>query len=414
MKNKILKALLSLTIALSLWTYVVTVVSPNSDRHYNNISVTLQGESLLRERGLMVITQEIPAVSLHLEGSRTDLDKLNNSNISLTADVSKIYDPGAHSLRFTPSYPGDVVSSAITVLSQNPVSISVEVEEWESKTVPVDVQYTGTLPESYVVDLENKKLDVEDVAISGPKSVIDKITTAKIEVDITDRTESISDSFRYTLCDKAGKAVDAQLVTTDVDQIALDLRIIRIKEVALELNVIDGGGATSATTEITVEPTTIRVSGSDSQLEGLESLVLGTVDLAEMPEDTELMFPIKLPEGMENETGVTEAKVTVRFSNLATTTLKVTNFRLINVPKGLNVELITQALEVQLRGPKSQIDQLEASGVVALIDMTDAQAGTVKVNAQITSDAKDVGAVGTYPVSATVQSADKTTLAKRG
>ena len=105
MKNKILKALLSLAIALSLWAYAVTVVSPNSDRHYNNVSVTLQGESLLRERGLMITTQEFPTVSLHLEGSRTDLDKLNNANITLTADVSRIYDPGTHSLRFTPTYP---------------------------------------------------------------------------------------------------------------------------------------------------------------------------------------------------------------------------------------------------------------------------------------------------------------------
>ena len=405
MKNKILKALLSLAIALSLWAYAVTVVSPNSDRHYNNISVTLQGESLLRERGLMITTQDFPTVSLHLEGSRTDLDKLNNSNISLTADVSKIYDPGTHSLRFTPTYPGDVASGGITVLSQDPVSITVEVEEWESKTVPVDVQYSGNLPEAYIADTENKKLNVEDVAISGPKSVIDKIATARVDVDLSKRTESISEEFQYTLCDRAGKAVDAQLVTTDVDNVTLDLRIAKIKELALSLNVVDGGGATSATTEIVIEPKTIRVSGSDSQMEGLENLELGTIDLKEMAEDAELTFPIKLPEGLENETGVTEAKVTVRFSNLATKTLKVTNFKLINVPKGLNVKLITQALEVQMRGPKGQITRLEAKDLVAIVDMTDVQIGTVKVNAQITGDNPDVGAVGIYPVSATVKNA---------
>ena len=405
MKNKILKALLSLAIALSLWAYAVTVVSPNSDRHYNNISVTLQGETLLRERGLMITTQEFPTVSLHLEGSRTDLDKLNNANIALTADVSKIYDPGTHSLRFTPTYPGEVASSGITVLSQNPVSISVEVEEWESKTVPVDVQYTGTLPEAYIADTENRELSVESVAISGPKSTIDQIAAARIDVDLSKRTESIREEFQYTLCDNAGKAVDAQLVTTDVDSITLDLRIAQMKEIALSLNVVDGGGATGATTEIAIEPATIRVSGSASQLEGLENFELGSIDLKEMAEDAVLTFPIKLPEGLENETGVTEATVTVKFSNLATKSLKITNFKLINVPKGLNVRLITQVLEVQMRGPKGQIDKLEAKDLVAVVDMTDAQIGTVKVNAQITADNLEVGAVGTYPVSATVQNA---------
>lgn len=405
MKRKILKGLLSLAAALALWIYVVTVVSPSADRVYNNVPVILQGESLLKERGLMITTQDIPTVSVHLEGNRSDLDKLNNSNITLTADLSKIYDPGTHSLRFSSSYPGDVASGAISVLSQNPVAITVEVEERVTKQVPVEIDYTGELGEGIVADVENKQLSANEVEISGPKSVVNKITTARINVNLDERTESISEEFTYTLCNKKGKAVDAELITTDTDKINLSLRIVRIKELPLELQIIDGGGATKDTAEIVLSPETIGISGSDTQLADIEKVVLGTINLGEVLEDSVLTFPIKLPEGVINETGVTEATATVRLKGLATKTVKVSNFKLVNVPKGMSAKLITQELEIQMRGPEAQIDKLKETDITVQIDFTNAQAGTVKINAQISSDVSGVGAVGTYTVSATVKKA---------
>lgn len=406
MKRKILTALLSLAVALALWMYVVTFVSPSADRIYQSVPVVLQGESLLKERGLMVTTQEIPTVSVHLEGKRSDLDKLNSSNITLTADLSKIYDPGTHSLRFSSSYPGDVASGEISVLSQNPVAITVEVAERVSKVVPVAVYYTGELSDAFIADVENKELSATEVEIAGPKAIVDKIAEARIDVDLSDRTESIGEEFEYTLCDKKGEAVDAKLITTNVDKITLSLRIARIKEVSLNLQIIEGGGATKKTTEIVIAPETIRVSGSQSQLAAIEQVELGTINLGEMPEDAVLTFPIKLPEGVENETGVTEATATVRFKDLATKTIKVSNFKLVNVPKGMNAKLITQALEVEMRGPKTQVERLKASNVTAEIDFANTQTGTVKINAKITSTISGVGAVGSYTVSATVR-ADK-------
>ena len=405
MKRKILKGLLSLAVALALWIYVVTVVSPSADRVYNNVPVVLQGESLLKERGLMITTQDIPSVSVHLEGNRSDLDKLNNSNITLTADLSRIYDAGTHSLRFSSSYPGDVASGAISVLSQDPVSITVEVEERVTKQVPVEVDYTGELAEGILADVENKELSVQEVEISGPKSVVSKIATARINVNLDERTESISEEFTYTLCNKKGKAVDAKLITTDTEKVNLSLRIARIKEVALDLQIVDGGGATKDTTQIVLSPETIRVSGSDTQLENIEKVELGTINLGEVLEDSVFTFPIKLPEGVVNETGVTEATATVRLKDLETKTLKVSNFKLVNVPKGMNAKLITQELEVQMRGSKEQIDRLKKSDITVQVDFANAKTGTVKINAQINSSVSGVGAVGTYTVSATVKAA---------
>ena len=51
-------------------------------------------------------------------------------------------------------------------------------------------------------------LDYPTVTVVGPASVADQIEKAVIEVDLTERRESISESFRYTLCDAEGNPVD--------------------------------------------------------------------------------------------------------------------------------------------------------------------------------------------------------------
>ena len=140
MKNKLLTALLSVGVALLLWLYVVTVVSPNSDGHYNNVPITVQGEAVLQDRGLMIVSGDLPSVSLHLEGNRTDLNKINPSNISIGVDVSGIGEPGRYSLSLTqPTFLTDVPGTAITVLSKDPGTVTVEVDRRISKPVPVEL-----------------------------------------------------------------------------------------------------------------------------------------------------------------------------------------------------------------------------------------------------------------------------------
>ncbi len=402
MKNKLLTMLLSLGIAIALWFYVVTVVSPNSDKHFYNIPVTIQSEVVLQERGLMITSAELPKVSLHLEGNRSDLNKLNNSNITVSADVSRIGEAGTHSLVLTPSFPGDVPNNAITVLSRTPSVITIEVEKRDNKEIPVDIKYSGALPEDYMADKENVKLDFETITISGPKSVVDQIAMAQIVVDLDNRTESFSDQFRYSLLDAKENPVDAALVTTNAETVAMTMKIYRVKEIALNVNVIDGGGASQSTSKITIDPQVIRISGSTSQLEGLDSLELGAINLAEIYTDTTMTFPIKLPEGVNNETGLQEATVTIEFLDLETKTMTVNQFEAIDVPAGLKVDFVTQQLEIQIRGPKNSVNAVTAADVKVVVSFANEQAGNAKVKAEIVIAKDGIGAIGSYEITATL------------
>lgn len=403
MKSKLLTALLAIVIAFGLWLYVISVVSPGFENTYYNIPVNIQNESLLTERGLMITERGTPAVTLHLVGNRVDLNKLNSSNITITVDAARIYEAGKHNLSYDITYPGDIADDAVSVQSRSTSTISLTIEDRISKAVDVVVEYTGQLPEDFICDKENAVLSSQVVNVTGPKSVIDQIAQAKIQVDLEGKTQVISQDFEYTLCNENGEPVDVEKVQTDVDIIGLTVKIQRVKEIPLKLNVINGGGATEQTTSIVIQPvTSIRVSGSDSQLEKLTELELGTVDLGKLTEATVLTFPVVLPDGITNETGVNEITVDIQFPNLAMKKIDATNFVAINVPAGLEVEFITQLLEINLRGPVAMIQELKDTDVTVRVDFSNETIGTVKLNATIvvSSPYGEVGAVGSYSVSA--------------
>ena len=407
LENKLFRILLSVLIAFTLWFYVITVVSPEYDQTFSGIPVSFQGEAILEERGLMIISDKTPTVSLQLYGKRSDLSKLDNSNITITVDVSKIGAAGTHTLSTSNiSYPGDVRQDAISVLNRSPDSITLVVEQKIKKEVPVNIAYLGSVQADFIADKDNVILDYTTVTIEGPASTIDQITQAVIEVDLNDKSESFSDAYTYTLCDSSGNPVDAAYVETNVAAVNLTLYIQRVKEIPLVVTVAEGGGATESTTIIELSQQTLKISGNDTVLAQLEELVLGTIDLATIPESTTIIFPVVLPTGVTNLSNVAEVSVTVAFPELASKTFVVTNITPGNIPADMEAEILTQSMQVILRGPKSLIDLLTPDDIMIVVNLSDAQPGTftVKGNVVLSSQYAACGPIKTDSVSVTLRS----------
>lgn len=411
MKSKITSILLSLAIALGLWLYVITTISPGYVDTISGIPVIFEGETALKEKGLMITSENDTTVSLKLSGNRSDVTKLDKSNITVKVDLTKIYDPGDHQLVYTYSFPSDVPQGAITVESCDPGTIPVTVEKKDTKPVPVNVVYTGSVPEGFLDDREEAVLDYPEVKVEGPSSVVSLIDHAQIEVDLTDRTESVSESYRYTLCDAEGNPVDAEQVTTEVAEVHLDLRIQRWEEVELILTVNYGGGASEHTTRIDIVPKTIKVSGSEALLEGLGGkLNLGTVNLAEIADNKQETYEIILPEGISNLSGVDTAAVDISFIGLTIKDFTVSNIKAVNVPEGMECDLMADVIRVTLRGSTSLINSLTLDDIIATVDCSGREAGTSTVKVTISFSDKafeTIGMIGavSVPVNLTVKEA---------
>ena len=407
-ERRVTSAILSLVIAFGLWWYVVNNVSMEDDITFNNIPVVREGESVLNERNLMITEISAESVSMNLIGSREDLNKVDSGNMSVKINLTNIEEPGERiPLTYTPSYPATVANTAFEVSHKNPSVIFVSVDYRRTYEIPVQVKWTGTRSEDYLYDTENYTLDYSTVTITGPATVADQIASAQILIDLTKRTESFSESFRYTLCNAEGEPVDAQQITTNVEEVQLTAQIQQIKEVDLIADVIYAGGATPENTTITLSPEVIRVSGGKAVLEELgDTYTVCSINLADIEKSSnELKYTINLPEGVTNQTGVSEVVVTVRFTGLRTRDFLVQNIEMINVPENMTAEIINANLNVRVRGPEEELSQLTEEDITAVVDLSAAEVGTATYKATIVFDEKfpNVGAMKTSSVSATVQ-----------
>ena len=410
MKNKIWSIFLSLSVAFMLWYYVITVVSPGSTDTVYDIPVVFEGETVLTEdRGMMITSfGDNIQVDLKLSGNRTDLAKVNKGNITIKVNLAKVYDPGEHELTYDIIFPGDVPQGALTTESKYPETIKLTVEKRVKKPVEVKVNFVGSAAENFMVDTENRILDYPTINVSGPSSVIELIDHAEIEVDLTGRMESVSQNFRYTLCDAAGNPVDVALVTTDVAEVHLDVKIQRFKQIPLVVQLSYGAGAWENSVEAIIEPANISVSGGEMMLQDLNQVVLGSVDLATIEEDFETTYPIELPDGITNLSEITEATVKIRFKNLAIVELEATDITVINVPEGMEAELMNRALKVRVRGPANVMKNITPDVVKVIVDFSGKEAGSFTIKPTIVVQGEvfaQAGAVGSYSVSATLRAA---------
>ena len=407
--KKIAYVLLSLLIAIGLWVYVITTVSPEWEETYYNIPVVLENESALHDKGLMIAVDEIPKVTLKLLGNRSDLANLSSANITLVADLSKIYDSGEQRVSYDIFYPGSIPKNKIQTLSQMPQEITLTIAERRSKEVPVVPVYEGAVPDGFQTDKENLTLDRQYISITGPASVIDQIESARIQVDLEDQTETINQTYRYTLCDRKGEPVDAEQVITDVTEVKLTLKTQRYKEIQLKLDIIPGGGATVRNTVIEMDMEKIHVSGSEQLLSNLPDLKY-EIRLADIVHDTVKEFKIKLPEGVENLTGKDTLNVSIKFPGLITRSITVSNILPKNVPDGLKAEVIAKEVAVTIRGPKAQVEAMSPENLTVQVDFSEAVPGQDTYKALVYVDAGtfgDVGAVGSYSVYANVEKVDE-------
>lgn len=409
MKSKILSLLLSVFIAFGLWLYVITVVSPNSTDTIGDVPVTMVGESALEERNLIITATSSTNVDLTLTGNRSDLVEVNASNITLTADLTRIYDPGIHRLEYSISWPGSVADNAFTVENKYPAYVTITVEKKVTKEIPVEIVWNGSVPKDFMSDKENVLLNYESIVIKGPSSVVERISHAEITVDLNNQRESLDQNYRVTLCNEKHEPVDASMITVNTQEVNVKLTIHQVKEVPLVVTIVDGGGATSKTATYEITPKSIKVSGTEAALADLEQINLGTIKLADYPEAQLLNFTISLPDGVTNQSNVTEATVDLQFPGLTTREFAITGdqIKLLNVPEGMEAALITENLTVTVRGPVTDINRMTIRDITVSVDFTDAPMGTSTYKLIVTfPDAfSAVGALGKPNVSATVQEA---------
>ncbi|MCD8143752.1 MAG: hypothetical protein LUD79_00175 [Oscillospiraceae bacterium] len=400
---KILYIILSIIIAVVIWVYVDYETNDNYTTWITNIPVTFDGEDTLENRGLMIVHDESQeTVNLRVSGKRATIMKLDRSNITITVKISQITGAGEQELEYTISYPRTVSESSVTVVNKSVETITVTVMAETTATIPVKSTFTGSVATGYRAG--EIVCSPEEITVSGPEEIVETVSYALVTVSNESVTESIAADYTFTLMDENDEEVDASTLTCSTDTVAVSMNVGQTKTLELQVTVEEGGGATEDDVTIEISPATITVAGDGSTLAEIDSIDLGTIDLSEILTTQTYTKDINLPATLENVSGTTQATVTVTVSGLSVSTFTATQFNILNRPDIYTATMVTESLNVTLRGTEAALAEITAEDIIVVVDLsqidfTTGSTGAVTVGAEIYVNSDDnVGSVGSYNV----------------
>jgi len=401
--KKVFNIVFSILVAIALWLYIAYAENTVVAQQYNNVDITFEGTEIISERNLVITNIDTEAVSLRIQGNRNAISKLSKEAISLTVDVSSITTSGIFQMQYDIEYDG-LNSNALSVANASADYVTITVSKLTEKNVLVKGTYDVKVADGY--NAEPLEFSPETILVSGPEELVSSIDHAWVEFERDTVSKTVTDTLSYVFRDKDDNVLATENLTVGTDKVTVTLPIVMVKDVALSVKLIPGAGASDANTKIKIEPSHITLSGDAELLESINNISLDTIDLSDFAASFTETYTIAIPNGLINDTGTTEATVTLQVLGLSTTRLPATNIRATNVTDGYTASIVTQSIDVTVRGSSDDIAQLKADNIRIEADLSSLgnAEGTFSVDAEIDIDGyPNVGAVGQYTVTVMIE-----------
>ncbi|MBR4549527.1 MAG: hypothetical protein IKO83_06385 [Oscillospiraceae bacterium] len=407
--SRIFWLVISLVASLSIWIYVTSEETDNFKTTFRNVRIEVVGEEALRSsRNLIITDLNTSSVTVEVTGPRRVVAPMDADDLVAQLDVSKLTRAAYTTLKYDIVFDPGVDERNITVEKKTPEYVNFTVSQLISTPIQVRGGFEGRSADGYTA--ETPVFEPSTITVTGPEAYLKDVAYAYVSFGqdvVVDSTYSVEAA--YTLMDKNGEQLSTEYLSCDPDVIQATLPILQVKNVGLGVDLIEGAGATKANTKITIEPSTVTLAGDSSILGGVNRITLGTIDLTDFASTFTETYPITIDNELRNVTGITEAKVTVEIVGLSTKSFRVSNLSYIGAAEGTNVELLTESIEVVIRGTDEQLEKIKAENIRAVADLAEIRdsTGSYMPNARIYVDGvTDVGAVGDYAISVEIRKAN--------
>lgn len=320
LQEKIMKdigwKLLSLAIAILLWFMVINIEHPVTTRIYTQ-TITMEKIDALTQQGLTILNKgqlENMKVSAKVKAQRTALDRLTQyrNSIKAVVDFNKlgnVKSGDVASLDISFLLP-DVAGTGFEIVSQSPEQAEVIIERLAAKRIPIDVHINGEVGNGYTT--LQPQISPSSVQISGAASVISRVKTIQVDVELQQASEDVVVTAEPVAYDENGKQVEG--VTMDTSKVQVSIGIQKNKMVNLIASTTGTPAQGYEITEIKWSPKTVNIAGSEVILNRLQEITLPSLDVTDATQTVVESFLLNeiLPDGvmLGNDTPL-EAEVSV-------------------------------------------------------------------------------------------------------
>lgn len=365
--------LLSVVLAIVLWFLVVMADNPKDSVTFSNIQVTLINTELL-EKGnkFYEVLDGSDRIRVTVDAPRNVVNQLNVSDIVAEADISRLTEVNTIPISFR------VLNDEVEILdirgSRDVVVLNVE--EKASNWVNVRCEEKGEVADGYIIS--STKIEQTRMEIVGPKSVVESISYAGLEIDVTGATNNVSGNVDIRFYDAEDELVDDTHIEKNTDNMHVEVQVLATKEVPVEA--IPAGIPAEgylATGVVECEPSSVVIAGTQSALADINKITIAErdLDITDESGDVErlvdirkyLQDNIKLADSGFN--GRVAVKVYIEPVEERSLTIPQSNLTVTNLPEGFiwgfEEEQATYRLRISgLDAAVSAVDQNAVQGVI--------------------------------------------------
>lgn len=378
--------LLALFLAICLWTGLINQ-DPTLTRRkvFNNISISVTGESTLLSNGLIVLSgleDDQLVADMEAEVPQRNFSTSHYSNFTPRVDMSRITATGEQTLRI------QTTSSTTygTVESISPETITVVVDEYVTNyRVPVTVRESGSVPEGFFGT--TPELNPGTVAISGPKSVVDAIASVTVDFDQSSLlVQEGRQRFALPMHVMNAEGEEIPQENLRISSANIVLRSITLEKQLYATKTMDISGLVNLNgtaapgyevKSITTSPETLIAAGDTEALKTIDTLfVSSSVDVSDKDESFAVDLTLRKP-GTLTYLSTDTVKVQVEIGPvMITRTFDGLKPAISNLPEGLAGALNPKSASITVTGPENTLTNMKASSIKLYADLSGYGEGT--------------------------------------
>jgi YbbR domain-containing protein len=374
--SNLTSAVLALFLALSVWVVAVyEKAPPRTD--------TLLGTVPIRVLDLganLILAEAIPTQAQVRVRALTDVwGQLKAEDFEATVDLLGLTS-GQHVVPVVVT----TLQPNVAVVSVEPDRISVDLEELSQRKLQVRVKTLDeqSIPLGYMSRLP--VLSPEQITISGPKTQVEQVLEAVIEVSLKDARDTVIKQDAPQLLDSNGRRIQGLSLTPSMVKVSIAVeRQGGYRDVAVRATSAGSPASGYWISSINVTPVLVTVWGEQSLIQALPGyLDSQPIDVEGATGDVVKRVALDLPEGvvvLGDGSGPEGILVQISVQPQLGGKTTYSPVIIMGLPQGLTAKPSPASVDVILSGPLPALQTLQPEDVKVILNLAGLGKGTHKV-----------------------------------
>lgn len=282
--------ILSVIVAIFMWTYVINSTNPTVNKVFRSIPVVIKNQEKLEKSGYIIVGGDQNfTTTIKLKGTRERIIGLKAENIYASVDISHLRE-GIQSLAINVDTP-----SGVSVENSDPNQINLNIQKLITKKLPVNLIYNENIKDGRIVEVN--ELKPKEITVKGPASLVNKVDRCEVRVDDLNLLDGKVHNLNLQVVDRSGKVIED--VTRSDDDVNISFRVYETKKVNIKLNTFGVVNSLYEEVSRSINPESIVIKAPESVIKETEEILTKPININGLRYNATGEVELDLPESVE-------------------------------------------------------------------------------------------------------------------